>query len=217
MDGTQDHKAYSTATAAALALPPGIAGRRRQRIPTPHEPLNWRGYHTLVITLLLSGKYASSLGGLGSETLPARPPLPSLEHPHLAAMAQASPGRLARLGSRAERVLAGVGLLTVGGVAVQAAAARKRSSAALPAEGFVLELDLEQGSVVESARPRPLQTLLAGEGGRRKPLELAAVVDALQAAGDDTRVVGLLALLGGAAGLGLAQTQELCDAVSAFR
>ncbi|PSC67477.1 malonyl-acyl carrier mitochondrial [Micractinium conductrix] len=132
-------------------------------------------------------------------------------------MAQASPGRLARLGSRAERVLAGVGLLTVGGVAVQAAAARKRSSAALPAEGFVLELDLEQGSVVESARPRPLQTLLAGEGGRRKPLELAAVVDALQAAGDDTRVVGLLALLGGAAGLGLAQTQELCDAVSAFR
>lgn len=121
--------------------------------------------------------------------------------------------------SRVRSGLAGVGLLTVGATALQVAAARRRSSAALPSDGFILELDLEQNSLVEHVRPNPLAALM-GQGGPGV-LQLSKVTEALRAAGDDARVHGLLALIGstqGGAGVtGLAQMQELRDAVAEFR
>ncbi len=73
----------------------------------------------------------------------------------------------------------------------------------------ILELDLERG-VVEQRSPGPGR-LLAGNA-----LRLRDVVEALERAAGDDRVDALVARLGGS-GLGLAQAQELRDAVAAFR
>lgn len=129
----------------------------------------------------------------------------------------APPGRWRRFRTRSKTVLAGVGLITVSGAALQAWAARRRLSAGLPEEGFILELDLEQNKIVEFAKPRSLAALL--DPGHDS-LQLSAVAEALREAGSDTRVRGLLALVGGGgsgAGLGFAQTQELRDALAEFR
>ena len=74
----------------------------------------------------------------------------------------------------------------------------------------VLELDLEQ-AIPETAPDNPFAAF-AGE----KPLTLRDVVDALEKAGDDPHVVGLAARVG-AAPLGVADIQEIRDAVKAFR
>ena len=108
-----------------------------------------------------------------------------------------------------------MGLLAVAGLALGTAAARRRAqaAAALP-DQFVLEVDLENTRLAEHVGPKGLQALFQ-QGGA---LPLARVVEALRAAGEDERVVGLLALLGGPGGsMGLAQVQELRDAVSHFR
>ena len=89
-----------------------------------------------------------------------------------------------------------------------------QATTALPAEGFILELDLEASSVVEVTRSPGLQSLL--QPGTAQ-LSLQEATGALRAAGGDPRVKGLLALLGGQTGMGLAQVQELRDAVADFR
>jgi len=74
----------------------------------------------------------------------------------------------------------------------------------------VLELDLE-GSLVEWQPDDPLSRLVLGEGPR-----LRDVLDALERAASDDRVRVLVARLG-TGPMGLAQRQELRDAVLAFR
>lgn len=74
----------------------------------------------------------------------------------------------------------------------------------------ILEVDLERG-IPEMAPDDPFAVF----GGER-PLTLRDVVDALEKAGDDPNVVGLVARLG-AAPIGVAEIQEIRDAVAAFR
>jgi protease-4 len=74
----------------------------------------------------------------------------------------------------------------------------------------ILELDLERG-IPETQPDNPF----AAFGGERT-LTLRDVVDALEKAGDDPHVVGLVARLG-AAPIGVAEIQEIRDAVKAFR
>lgn len=74
----------------------------------------------------------------------------------------------------------------------------------------ILELDLERG-IPETSPDNPFAVF----GGER-PLTLRDVVDALEKAGDDPHVVGLVARLGSAP-LGVAEIQEIRDAVKAFR
>jgi len=107
------------------------------------------------------------------------------------------------------RVLAAIGAVVVlmaliGGIV---GAARK---------GFVpgktiLEIDFEQG-LVEYVPDDPAAKVL---GGGRQPRVLD-VVQALERAGDDKRVVGLVARVGSAK-MGMATIQELRDAIIAFR
>ena len=74
----------------------------------------------------------------------------------------------------------------------------------------ILELDLER-AIPEAAPENPFAVF-----GGEKALTLRDVVDALERAGDDPHVVGLAARLG-AAPLGVAEIQEIRDAVKAFR
>lgn len=74
----------------------------------------------------------------------------------------------------------------------------------------ILEVDLERG-LPETASESPFAVF----GGER-PLTLRDVVDALEKAGGDPHVVGLVARLG-AAPIGVAEIQEVRDAVKAFR
>lgn len=74
----------------------------------------------------------------------------------------------------------------------------------------ILELNLERG-VPETS---PSDPFAAFGGGR--PLTLRDVVDGLEKGGDDPHVVGLVARLG-AAPMGVAEIQEVRDAVKAFR
>ncbi len=74
----------------------------------------------------------------------------------------------------------------------------------------ILELDLERG-IPETPPDNPF----AAFGGERA-LALRDVVDALETAGDDPHVVGLVARLG-AAPIGVAEIQEIRDAVKSFR
>jgi protease-4 len=74
----------------------------------------------------------------------------------------------------------------------------------------ILEVDLERG-IPEMAPDDPFAVF----GGER-PMTLRDVVDALEKAGDDPNVVGLVARLG-AAPIGVAEIQEIRDAVTAFR
>ncbi len=74
----------------------------------------------------------------------------------------------------------------------------------------ILELDLER-AIPEASPENPFAVF----GGER-PFTLRDVVDGLEKAGDDPHVVGLVARLG-AAPLGVAEIQEIRDAVKAFR
>jgi protease-4 len=74
----------------------------------------------------------------------------------------------------------------------------------------ILELDLERG-LVEARSKDPLSLVLGGGDA-----SLGDVVQALERAAADDRVVGLVAHVG-AGGWGMAQTQELRDAVAGFR
>ena len=74
----------------------------------------------------------------------------------------------------------------------------------------ILELNLERG-IPETSPADPFSAF----GGER-PVTLRDVVDGLEKGGDDPHVVGLVARLG-AAPLGVAEIQEIRDAVKAFR
>jgi protease-4 len=74
----------------------------------------------------------------------------------------------------------------------------------------ILELDLERG--IPETPPNDPFAVFGGE----RPLTLRDVVDALEKAGDDPHVVGLVARIG-AAPIGVAEIQEIRDAVKAFR
>ncbi len=74
----------------------------------------------------------------------------------------------------------------------------------------VLRLDLER-EIPEAAPETPLSAFRAAS-----PVTLRDVVEELERAGDDSRVAGLVARIG-AVPIGLAQVQELRDAVRAFR
>ncbi|HEU5360334.1 MAG TPA: signal peptide peptidase SppA [Candidatus Deferrimicrobiaceae bacterium] len=74
----------------------------------------------------------------------------------------------------------------------------------------VLEVDLERG-LVEYVPDDPVARYMLA-----KPQVLLDVVDALSRASDDDRVVALVARVG-TAGMGMAQIQEVRDAVLAFR
>lgn len=80
----------------------------------------------------------------------------------------------------------------------------------LPAGKLILEVNLEQG-VIEYAPDNPLADLVMG----KKP-RLSQVIESLERASTDDRVVGLVGHVGQAS-MGIAQIQELRDAVQAFR
>lgn len=113
--------------------------------------------------------------------------------------------------SRITRFLAWLGGLTLLSlilmivVAVAVGYARKR----IPSK-TVLELNLER-QAIEDIPDDPMAKVLL-----RDRLVVRDVVDALDRAADDQRVVGLVARIG-AAGMGTATTQEIRDAVLRFR
>lgn len=78
------------------------------------------------------------------------------------------------------------------------------------ASGTVLEVDLD-GGVFEQPPDQPLDRLL-----HRSGVELRDVTEALERAGEDPRIVGLVARIGNG-GLSVAQAQEIRDAVRSFR
>ncbi len=84
-----------------------------------------------------------------------------------------------------------------------------RKTPSVPSKA-ILEVDLERG-LPETAPESPF-AMFGGE----KPLSLRDLVDALEKAGGDPHVVGLVARLG-AAPIGVAEIQEVRDAVKAFR
>jgi protease-4 len=107
------------------------------------------------------------------------------------------------------RLLATLGALLIVGVVV-AGIAHMVSKGRVPGK-TVLEIDFQQ-PLVEYVPDAPAARLLAG-GKQPRVLD---VVQTLERAGDDPRVVGLVARCG-SGGLGLATVQELRDAVAAFR
>ncbi len=104
-------------------------------------------------------------------------------------------GALVVLLAVAALVVAGVRQLTKGRVAAHT----------------LLEVNLEGGGLLEKMPSDPVSQFMLKD----RPT-LRSVVDALDKAGDDPKVVGLVATLG-AGGLGMAQAQEVRDAVLAFR
>jgi protease-4 len=107
------------------------------------------------------------------------------------------------------KFLAAIGALLIVGV-VTAGIYRMVSKSHVPSK-TILEIDFQQ-PLVEFVPDDPAAKLL---GGGRQPRVLD-VVQALERAGDDKRVVGLIARCG-SGGLGMATIQELRDAVLAFR
>ncbi len=85
-----------------------------------------------------------------------------------------------------------------------------RLGTGIVASGTVLEADFEQ-AFAEDSPADPFAKLMLGEG-----VVVRDVVEALEKAGDDARVKGLVARIG-VAQAGMAQVQELRDAVKAFR
>ena len=116
------------------------------------------------------------------------------------------------------KALLGRILMVVGGLVVLAALAgvviagvRQLMKSRVPAH-TLLEVNLE-GGLLERVPDDPVAQFTL----RNRPT-LRSVVDALEKAGDDPKVSGLVATLGaGGATLGTAQAQELRDAVLAFR
>ncbi len=100
-----------------------------------------------------------------------------------------------------------VTLLLVAGIGIALFA---RSGGTRVADGTVLSLDIGAG-FTDAPQPRALSQLLFPS---RPPLR--DVLDALEKAGDDARVTGLVARLGDGE-LGLAEAQELRDAIISFR
>jgi protease IV len=113
---------------------------------------------------------------------------------------------------RSLQVLAILAVLVVlaGGAVAAALAAFGVLGGSVPGT-TVLTLDLEPAPV-EHAGTDPITQALAGSD----EVTVRDIVDALERAGSDDRVEGLLVTLGGASG-GMAVAQEIRDAIAAFR
>lgn len=109
------------------------------------------------------------------------------------------------------RVLAWIGGLTVASVVLLfvIATISRATKGRVPAK-TILEIDLETG-LWEDAPDDPLARLT-----QPSPAVLRDIVEALEKARDDSRVIGLIGRIG-AAPISMAQAQEIRDAVSAFR
>ena len=109
------------------------------------------------------------------------------------------------------RLLAVIGALTVIGVFVALFIwfVMSVSKPGVPGK-TILELNLET-PIIEDVPADPIATVLLSE----TPV-MRDIVDGLEKAGNDTRVAGLVARLGGST-MGLAQTQEIRDAIIRFR
>jgi len=105
-------------------------------------------------------------------------------------------------------ITVGVIALIVGGLTL-AVAHFKGKTAQLP-EDIVLTVDLT-GGLADSAEPDAMSRLLFGQ-----KTTLRDFVDALERAGDDPRVNALFIQLGDDS-LALAKTQQVRDAIAAFR
>jgi protease-4 len=110
--------------------------------------------------------------------------------------------------ARVLTVVGGLVVLLVVGAAV-VAGVKSLMKGRVPAR-TLLEVNLE-GGLLERVPPDPVAQLML----RGRPT-LRSVVDALEKAADDPKVTGLVATLG-AGSLGMAQAQEVRDAVVAFR
>jgi protease-4 len=100
-------------------------------------------------------------------------------------------------------------LLLAAGAAAFLSVGVRKGSVSVP-QRTVLRLDLER-AIPEAAPDDPFTAFRA-----EAPLTLRDVTEALERAGTDDRVAGLVARVG-AARIGLAQSQEIRDAVKAFR
>jgi protease-4 len=108
-------------------------------------------------------------------------------------------------------LLALIGALVIAGLIIAAGvAAITMTSKGGVSKTTVLEIDFEQ-LIVEHVREEPFSKLLYG-----KQLTTRDVVDALAKASEDERVVGLVARVG-TGPMGMAQIQEIRDAVIRFR
>ena len=111
------------------------------------------------------------------------------------------------------RLFATIGLLAVVlvciGVGVGVALMHRNKPPEVAAN-TVLELDFDK-PVADSAEPQPLTRLIGGGG-----TTLPHVLEALRRAGHDDRVKGVIARVGNGS-VGLAQIQELRDAIKTFR
>jgi len=108
-------------------------------------------------------------------------------------------------------LLALIGALVIAGLIMAAGvAAITLTSKGGVSKATVLEIDFEQ-LIVEYVREEPFSKILFG-----KQLTTRDVVDALAKASEDERVVGIVARVGNGA-MGLAQIQEIRDAVIRFR
>lgn len=116
------------------------------------------------------------------------------------------PGLARRIFSRTLMVLGAITLLLLILVVVGVFLGRGEG---VPSR-VILEMNLEQG-LAEYVPDDPIATALA-----REQLTVRDVVEALHRASTDDRVVGLVARVG-AGGMGLAQVEEIREAVTAFR
>ncbi len=106
-------------------------------------------------------------------------------------------------------ILAYIGAAVVLTVLVATVAVLLRTTPAVP-DATILEVDFER-RVVEAIGNHPLTRLSEGE-----VLVVREIVEALERASDDAKVIGLIARVGKTS-MGWAQIQEVRDAVMAFR
>ncbi|KAK9866040.1 hypothetical protein WJX84_001451 [Apatococcus fuscideae] len=166
------------------------------------------------------GNSANPLGAFVTDELMAGGFLRALLQQFLEeiSLCQQGPGRIAR------GALVVVGGFTVGAGVLSYAAFKvisppfrgyRASPGKLPKE-FVLELDFEDLDLVEKSSP--LNAFQQALGRSRGQVEIRQVVNALLEGGDDTRIKGVLALIGGTQQFtGLAQVQEIRQAMQDFR
>jgi protease-4 len=108
-------------------------------------------------------------------------------------------------------ILAAIGVLSVLAMFGIFALMIVSLSAKQPVPGrVILELDLEHG-VIEAIPDDPIAQVMLAQS-----LQLRDVVEALERAADDRRVVGVFARIGGET-LAMAQVQEIRDAIHRFR
>jgi protease-4 len=111
-------------------------------------------------------------------------------------------------------LFAGIGLLAIsviaGGIYLVAKVDGMRAPAVVTADKIVISMDLDEQMVEGSSGPR-----FEGLSFRSNP-SLQETVVAIRKAKDDSRVVAIKATLSNP-GLGLAQTQEIRDAIAEFR